>query len=550
MHTLVTDRLIALTSLHLSDSRSRAALYGLALVALLALGVAAINHVNLATALASMRAREVAVRRTLGGTRGALARQFLLEATLTSLLAWIGGLSLVELALPVLNAAAGLSLSLAYGADGMFFLGMMVAVVLLGLLSGLYPAFVLSRFQPAPVLASSRWPSGGRLGSWVREALVMLQFTVVAVFFALTWGFFAQIAHLQSADLGFRRDGLLVTESTRDPAVTPALLRQMWAAMRRTPGVVSVGSAETWPGEEDGFSHVVLSVPERAATQVSGLRAAIEADFFTAYGATLLAGRFLNPDLPADGEPPGAAARHVVLNAKMAHALGFDVPEQAIGQKLDLYGKPLEVIGVVGDLRFRSPKLEQEGVYYYVAPADLSRHAMAVRFEGVSEPEMRARLAESWHSVAPDIPLELKSAQDSLEKYYAPERIRSRLFGIAAAGAALTGCLGLYGMAAFGASQRMLELAIRKVVGAGRGTVVRLLVARFLRPVLLADLIAAPIAYWLLARWLVQFQDRIDITPMPFLMAGGAVVVIALMTVAAMAFAAASREPGRVLRHQ
>ncbi len=549
MHTLFTDRLIPLTAMHLNDPRSRSALYTLGLVALLGLVVAAINHVNLATALAGMRAREVAVRRTLGGTRGTLAGQFLLEAMLTSLLAWIGGLSLVEMALPLLNQAAGLSLSLAYGADGVFFLSMMGAVVLLGLLSGLYPAFVLSRFQPAQVLASSRFPTGGRLGLWVREALVMLQFTVVAVFFILTWGFFAQIDHLKTTDLGFRRDGLLVTKSTRDAAMTPALLRQVWAAMRHTPGVASVGSAETWPGEEDGFSHAVLTVPERAGIKVAGLRAAIDADFFAAYGASLLAGRFLDPALPADGTPSGGAPLHVVLNAKMAKALGFESPEQAVGRALDLYGKPLEVVGVVGDLRFGSPKEEQEGVYYYVAPA-AERHVMAVRYEGVSEAEIRARLALAWHSVAPDVPLELASAQDSLEKYYAPDRVRSRLFGVAAAGSALIGCLGLYGMAAFGASRRMLELAIRKVLGATRGTVVRLLVRRFLRPVLLANLLAAPIAYWTLSQWLVQFEDRIAITPLPFIAAAGAVTAIALMTVTALSFAAGSREPGRILRNE
>jgi putative ABC transport system permease protein len=547
MHTLVSNRLLPLTAMHLNDPRSRSALYNLALVALLSLVVAAINHVNLATALASMRAREVAVRRTLGGTRAALARQFLLEAMLTALLAWIGGLSLVELALPLLNEAAGLSLSLAYGADGIFFFSMMAAVVLLGLLSGLYPAFVLSRFKPAQVLASTRWPSGGRLGLWVREALVMLQFTVVAVFFTLTWGFFSQIAHLQVADLGFRRDGLLVTESTRDPAVTPALLHRIWAAMRQVPGVTSIGSAETWPGEEDGFSHVVLSVSGRPEIKVSGLRAAVEADFFSAYGVSLLAGRFLDPALPADGEPAGNAPLHVVLNAKMARALGFDSPEQAVGKALDLYGKPVEVIGVAGDLRFRSPKAEQEGVYYY-RTAQQIRPVMAVRFEGVPESEMRGQIAEAWRSVAPGIPLDLKSAEDSLDKYYAPDRIRSRLLGIAAAGAALIGALGLYGMAAFGASRRMLELAIRKVLGATRGAVVKLLVGRFLRPVLLANLLAAPIAYWVLSQWLVQFEDRIAITPLPFLASGGAVLVIAMATVTALSFTAASREPGRILR--
>ena len=548
MHTLVSNRLLPLTDLHLSDSRSRGALYSLGLVALLSLAVAAINHVNLATALAGMRAREVAVRRTLGGTRRGLALHFLLEAVLTTLLAWIGGLSIVELGLPLLNQAAGLSLSLAYGTDGVFVLSMMAAVVLLGLLSGLYPAFVLSRFKPAQVLAASRFPSGGRFGARVREALVMLQFSVVAVFFILTWGFFAQIDHLQEADLGFHRDGLLVTESTSDPALTPAARRQVWAAMRQIPGVTSVGSAETWPGEEDGFSHVVLSVPERSEIKVSGLRAAVEADFFSAYGASLLAGRVLDPGQPADEQPSGDAPLHVVLNAKMARQLGFDSPGQAVGQVLDLYGKLIEVIGVIGDLRFRSPKTEQEGVYYYAASTAITRHVMAVRFKGADEPEMRARVAQAWRSAAPGIPLDLKSAADSLDKYYAPDRIRSRLIGIAAAGAGLIGCLGLYGMAAFGASRRMLELAIRKVVGATRGTVVKLLVARFLRPVLLANLIAAPIAYWTLSQWLVQFEDRIAITPLPFLASGCAVLTIAVLTVTALSFSAASREPARILR--
>jgi len=239
-----------------------------------------------------------------------------------------------------------------------------------------------------------------------------------------------------------------------------------------------------------------------------------------------------------------------VLNARIARQLGFDSPEQAIGRSLDMYGQPLEVVGVIGDLRFRSPKVELEGAYYYVDPGQANHRVTAIRYDGVPEPEMRARIADIWRSVAPDVPLELSSVSDSLDKYYAADRIRSRLFGIGAVGAALIGCLGLYGMAAFGASRRMLELAIRKVLGATRGTVVKLLVARFLRPVLLANLLAAPIAYWVLAQWLVQFEDRIAITPTPFLIAGGAVAAIAMTTVAALSFTAASRESGRILRHE
>jgi putative ABC transport system permease protein len=551
MHVMYTMRLAPLRSLHLDDPHSRSALLTLGLVGLMALAAAAINHVNLATAMAGMRAREVAVRRTLGGTRGALARQFLLEAMLTALVAWIGGLSLVELALPLLNQAAGLSLSLSYAADGTLFLSMMSGVLLLGLLSGIYPAFVLSQFRPAQVLSSSRRPAGGRIGSWVREGLVMVQFSVVAVLFVLTWGFFSQISHLTAADLGFRREGLLLTNSTLDRALGVSQLRQIWAALRTVPGVVAVGSADAAPGEDHNNSMVTLTDPARPDVKVAGLRTAIEADFFAAYGANLLAGRFLDPSRAEDGEPGKGAPQHVVLNARMMRHLGYSSPEEAVGKIIDVaYDEPVQVVGIIGDQRFRSPKVEQEGVYYYVTASKSSLQQTAIRYEGVPEAEMRRRLVEAWRSVAPDIPLELKGAEDSLDKYYRPDRIRSRLFLIGAAGAALIGCLGLYGMAAFGASRRMLELAIRKILGATRGTVVRLLVGRFLRPVLLANLLAAPIAYWVLAQWLVQFEDRIAITPTPFLIAGGAVVTIAMATVAALSFTAASREPGRILRHE
>jgi putative ABC transport system permease protein len=551
MHSLFTYRLMPLRSLHLSDPRSRSALLTLGLVALLSLIVAAINHVNLATALAALRAREVAVRRTVGGTRGALARQFLVEAMLNSLLAWIGGLSLVEVGLPSFNEVTGLYLSLSYGADGSFFGGMMAAVLLLGLLSGAYPAFVLSRFQPALVLASARSPSGGRVGLWVREALVVLQFTVVVVFFTVTWGFFSQIDYLKAADLGFRRETLLLTESSRNPAMTAALLHQVWAAWREVPGVISIGAGQESPAAEKAHSHVALAASERPDVQVSGFRCAVDGDFFAAYGAKLLAGRFVDPLLAEDREPTDGAALHVVLSSRMASSLGFATPEQAVGQRLVMYTKPLQVVGVVGDLRFDSPKTELEGVYYYAASTNPDlRQATAIRYEGVSEPELRRRLNEVWRSIAPDVPLDLISAEESLDKYYRPDRIRSRLFAIGAAGAALIGCLGLYGMATFGVSRRMLELAIRKVLGATRGTVVRLLVVRSLRPVLLANLLAAPIAYWVVAQWLVQFEDRIAITPVPFLAAAGAALAVALGTVFSLSFASASRAPAQALRHE
>jgi putative ABC transport system permease protein len=547
MHGLLSWRLTPLRSLHLADPRSQGALITLGAVGLLALMVAAINHINLATALAGLRAREVAVRRTLGATRRVLVGQFLIEALLTAILAWTGGLALVELTLPLVNAATGLALAIPYG-DGLgFLLGCMAMVVGAVLLSGVYPALLLSQFQPAQVMASSRASSGGRIGLWVREGLVVGQFAVVVILFVLTWGFFSQIEHLQQADLGFRRNGLLMTVSSRDPTMTPALLHQLWAAFRGVPGVTALGSGEDAPGDENGVSHVVVTMPEQPQ-EVSLLRSSIEADFFTTYDATLLAGRFLTPDRAEDDEPADGSPQHIVLNAKATRLLGFSTPEDAVHKIIDSYGKRLEIVGVVGDLYFRSPKNELPGIYYYRRPETLTHQVTAVRYEGFSEPEMREKLKAAWRSVAPDIPLELISADDNLDHYYRADRDRSRLFAIGAVGAALIGCLGLYGIAVFSTSRRLLEVAVRKVLGASRRAIVKLLVGQFMKPVLLANLLAWPIGYIVLSDWLQQFNDRAAIGVLPFIASGGAALLLAVATVAAHAVNAANAAPAKALR--
>ena len=173
-----------------------------------------------------------------------------------------------------------------------------------------------------------------------------------------------------------------------------------------------------------------------------------------------------------------------------------------------------------------------------------------VRYEGVSQPEMRERLTEAWRHVAPDVPLQMISAMDNLDKYYQPDRNRSHLFEIGALVAAAIGCIGLYGMAAFSTSRRMLEVAVRKVLGASRGAVVKLLVGQFMMPVLVANLLAWPIGYIALSDWLAQFNDRVAIGIVPFAAAGGAALAVAVATVSALAFGSANAAPSKALRSE
>jgi putative ABC transport system permease protein len=560
-HVQETLRLIPLLDAHLRDPQSKTAVITLGLVGLLAFGIAAINFINLATARAGLRAREVAVRKTLGATQGALRLQFLSEALAMTLLATIAGLSLVELALPLINAEGGLTLALNYREDWAF-IGLMIAAVLaMGLASGLYPAFVLAQFKPAQVLASSRSPSGGRFGMRVREFLVVVQFAVVIAFFIMTIGFVRQLDHMKIADLGFRRDGLLLTTSTNYDAVTPAMMHSIWAAWRAVPGVTSVTSSNVAPGNDDVSNGQNVSLPGSTATPTTLQYDEVTQDFFKTYGARLLAGRFIDPSYGTDAVRNHELDRpdtqvNIVLNRRALKEFGFKSPEAAIGQLLvsGADGSPTQqhftVVGVIDDLRFRSPKTENLAMFYYLKADPKDNQITAIRYEGVPEPVIRAALADAWRQVAASVPFELVSADDNLDKYEKPDRNRSNLFTLGAGIAGLVGCIGLYGMAAFTTSRRALEIAVRKVLGASKGAVIRLLVGQFLRPVLLANLIAWPVGYFVLQNWLLQFNDRISLGITPFLAASSAAIVIAVVTVFVLALSAANSQPGRALRNE
>ncbi len=556
-HKSLRLRVLPLKALHLANIKTRISVLSLGGVGVLALVIAIINYLNLATARATMRAREVAIRKTLGATQSSLRGQFLAESVFMTALSGLFAVSLVELCLPLINRLGGLDLSLASVHDprGLVFLCGVLLVT--GILAGLYPAFILSAFKPAVILSSSRTPAGGRFSVSLREGLVILQFGVVIAFFILIGGFFAQIEYIGSRDIGFRRDGLLITSSTYDPALTQAQRETFWTALRTLPNVVSVTAADGAPGDES-MENITSAGPQG----LQGRKAAIGMsfygpDYFKTYEARLLAGRFQSEDFAGDAFMgvdakgnllPGPYG--VVLNEKAVTYLGFRTPNEAIG-KVFSFGnghRSGRVIGVVGDMRFRSSKTVIQPQLYLFEPHPDYHILTILRYSDVSEPVMRARMADLWRDIAPNVPFETVSAIANLDKYDSPDRNRSNLFSIGAVVAAVLGSIGLYGMASFNTSRRSLEIGLRKVLGAARGQVVRLLVGQFMRPVLLANVIAWPVAYFALTEWLSQFDDRIPITPVYFLGATATAFVIAILTVAGLAIFSASTEPGKALR--
>jgi putative ABC transport system permease protein len=490
-----------------------------------------------------------------------LRTQFLCEAVLTTLIAGLIGLSLVEVSLPLINSTGGLRLKLDYVAEGLPLAIAGVFILLAGLLAGLYPAFVLAGFKPAQVLASSRTPAGGRWAVRTREALVVVQFAVVVAFFIMIAGFFSQLQHMKTSDIGFRRDGVLITTSTYDPTLTDGQRDAIWSAFRATPGVVSVTAGMTAPGddsEKDGTS--ILPDGYNGPTKsIQWVR--VGPDYFTTYGGHLVAGRWLDPARGDDqyvhrdaaGKRLPEVANEVdnaIINRKALKLLGYASPEAALGHMATFDDtRRIRITGVIEDMRFHSPKAPLPATLYLLDPKPYNSAITGVRYAGAPETVMRARLAAAWRGIAPDVPFTAVSAADNLDAYYKPDRNRSNLFSVGALIAALIGCIGLYGMAAFNTSRRAREIGLRKVLGASSGQVTGLLVGQFIRPVILANLIAWPVAYFALRQWLLQFDDAVAISPLYFVAATAGALVIALVTVGGLALVNARAEPGKALRH-
>jgi putative ABC transport system permease protein len=557
-HKILELRIIPLKDAHLFEPKYKAAVVSLGLVGVVALVLALINYVNLATARAGLRAREVAVRKTLGAPPSTLRAQFLIEAVLTLLLAFLIALSVVELSLPLINAAGGLSLALDYRADAIWLAGVLACVIVAGLLAALYPAFVLAGFKPAQVLASSRTPGGGRMAGVLRTGLAMIQFTAVAVAFILMSGFVLQIRHIETADVGFQRGNLMIVNSIRDNAVSQAQRDAFVTAAKALPGVAYATIANAIPGDQgtSNSSNIVRPGQTENVNQSPTVNWSIVGpDYFQLLGAKLLAGRWFDAARGEDQKWNGPEdakdhATSVVLSRRAIRDMGYASPQAAVGQTARFNDHTVRIIGVVEDMRFYSPNdAIPPKLYLFDAHASYAVVGL-VRYQGQSAAQMREALRKLWRQIAPDVPFDVTSAAENLDKYYKPVRDRSHLFSLGAGIAALIGCIGLYGMAAFNTGRRVREIGVRKVLGASRGRVVKLLLRQFLTPVLVASLIAWPLGWLALQRWLSQFDDAIAMPLWIFPAASVAALAIALVTVAGVAFAAASVEPGKALRHE
>ena len=532
------------------------------IIALLILGMAIVNFTNLATARASQRAREVALRKVLGANRRQLIFQFVGEALLISAVSMLVALALVELLVRPFAAFLRADLRLDYfGANGVL-LPAIGITLLVGILSGLYPAFFISRFQPAQVLKANRsaaeTPGSGRL----RTALVVAQFAVSIGLIVCTAVVYAQTVYARTVDPGYKRDHILQVDNISRAQLLPRS-GMIVEQMKRVPGVVAVGLTDLGIDTDNNINNSVVLPGGTETIDLGNYR--VDEGFVDAMGLTLKAGRWFSPDramddqtvpYPSDPEVERSVATrgvNVVINELAAQRLGFGTAENAVGKLFrgevvsNGVTTDIHVIGVVGDSQFRSVRDPIQPLMY--SNVNSGPGWMVIRYNG--DPQaVRAAVETAWKQIAPDVPFEARFSEDIVGELYRAEDSRAKIFAAFSLLAVVIGCLGLFGLAAFTAERRTKEIGIRKVLGARTRDIVRLLVWQFSRPVIVANLIAWPVAWWVMRDWLNGFDQRIALGPTPFLLAAGIALAIAVGTVMGHALRVARSNPIHALRYE
>ncbi|HWT12922.1 MAG TPA: ABC transporter permease [Allosphingosinicella sp.] len=535
----------------MTPGNDRATIMTFAAVAMLILGIACVNFINLATARASQRAREVALRKVLGAMRRQLIAQFLGESILMAGIALLLALAFVEVSLPAFSNFLGDDLALTYlGTDGVL-LPMLGLALVVGMVGGLYPAFYLSGFRPSAVLKANQ-PSGGQGSVRLRSVLVVAQFSISITLIICTAIIYFQTQHVRNADAGYQREGLLVVDNLGRQQVSP-VAEAIRDQVARLPGVVSVGRADLTPASDRRTTNFV-ELPGRADPVGLGFYT-VDNGFFATMGIETLAGRTFSERFSGDDatdalgdEPPPNSSANVVLSAAGARQLGFRSPEAAVGQQFRDDDVALTVVGVVADVQYRSMRDEMEPILY--AMSRTGHGSLVIRYASGSPSALVAQIERVWRRQAPDVPFESTFVEDAVAELYDADEARGYVFAAAALLAIVVGCLGLYGLAAFTAERRTKEIGLRKVLGARTRDILRLLVWQFSKPVVIANLIAWPVAWWTMREWLNGFNDRISLNPALFVGAGLLALAIAAATIVGHALRVARANPIRALRYE
>lgn len=502
------------------------------LIALIIMAIACINFMNLSTARASKRAQEVGIRKSLGGDRSTLIRQYIGESIVFSGVAMILAIGIVSAFLPQFNEITDKSIQMTMNIELISI--SILAVFVTGLLAGSYPAFYLTQFNPAAVLKGEIRNAAGEV--WARKGLVIFQFTITIVLIVGVIVIERQTHYANTKNLGFDRDHV-VTLNQDGPIEDKSDV--FLAEMRKIPGVVNAAAtSHTMLGRTRDTNNLQWR-DKNPGSSILFENFGVDEAFQETLGIELLTGRWFS-------ETFGSDTTKIVFNETAIKVMGFS-PEEAIGENVKLWGKhDLQIIGVVKDFHFESIHAKVDPAFFRMS--DTWR--LAIRLQTGQELEAMNQIQALYEQFAPGFIFDPKFMDEGYQKLYNGEQRIGTLSSYFAGLAILISCLGLFGLAAFTAERRLKEIGIRKVLGASASQIVIMLSMDFTKQVLIAILFAMPVAYYFMNEWLESFAYTIDLSPWIFASAAILSLLIAWLTVGSHALRAAHINPSQCLKDE
>lgn len=519
---------------------NRDSVYALTAIAFFILIIAWVNYINLATAKSFERANEVGVRKVMGAQKDQLMKQFLSEAFLVNLLAATISVFAVWLLWPVFSDLSGRRIPIHYLTQpdfwlmvgGLFFVG--------SVLAGLYPAMVLSGFKPVSVLKGKvmRDPRG----NFLRKGLVVFQFVSSVVLISGSIIVYQQLQFMRGQDLGVNINQTLVIKGPG--VVVDSLFKNALEGMKaealRIPGVKNMTGSSNVPGDEIFWANGIRRLTANSQANISGYIVGMDHDYVDAFGLKIIEGR--NFDITTNGR------KSVILNRAMTTALDFKDPKSAIGEKVIQGRDTMEIMGVLENYHQMSLKEQVTPLVYRYSPQ--SARFLSFKLETKNYQNVLGQLQTVWETHFPGNPMDHFFLDQFFNRQYDQDKRFGEIFSLFTLLAIFVACLGLFGLASFMTLQRTKEIGIRKALGSTSSQVILLLSKGFIQLVLIANLIAWPLAWYLMNNWLQTFPYRISINPVLFLIAGLGVVMIAFASVGLQTFKAARVNPAVTLKNE
>ncbi len=532
-------------------------LYAAIGIAVLILIIASINFVNLTVAKSTLRSKEVAVRKILGASKRQLIVQFLSETMFFAFFSLFITVVCLELIVPVFNNFAGITVAFEPFSDPNLATALVLLTLSMGLLGGLYPAFIVSRYRPGKTLQTEQ-SSMARGSKTLRAGLVVVQFSIAVTLGLIAVTFYQQNDFIEATPLGFSPKNKLIIDNINEPAFIE--YRDVIAReIRRLPGVKAATLSEKIPTDNfrvgSGGNASIVGDPSKILP--GGIGLSVDHHFLQAYDIPLVAGRYFSEEFAQDQyRPPvdptiATPLVSVIWSETRARRVGFKNASDAIGKYLEKSGSSAPyavVIGIVADVKYRSLHKQVQPQSYFVSPYIFDKLTLAYESEDVL-PDVLKGVEQIWQRYTPERPLTYEFLDSVIKNKYETEKKQGQLIALSAGLAILVACIGLFAISVLVSELRSQEIVIRRVFGASTPSLIKLLVTQFSIPIVIANLISWPLGYYFMRQYLDEYAHRIDLSIYVFLGVSLITLIIGWGTIASHILKMVNLKPANILRH-